>query len=197
MARHRQGRAGAPSALAELLEVQRIRRVEHPEVWARIAAIGGWRNGATWTMSPSDAILAIERGVARFYARIGSHSVAINIGTNENGRRHLRCATDGALPMTLLSLPECPPEALLAADKPRSVTSFRTRLSVEQLKALGRCAKGISLRFDDRRIVQALSNAGYVQQGVAGVVTVTAKGHEYLRTHFSNEALRPSPDSLS
>jgi hypothetical protein len=191
--RHRQGRAIEPSHLPDLIEVRWVNRVEHPEPGARIVAIGGLHNGATWTMSQSDAIVAIEHGAARFYARIGSHSVAINIGINENGNPYLRCATDGAVPITLLSLPECPPKSSLAADKSRSVTSFRTRLSVEQLKALNRCAKGISLRFDDRRIVLALINAGYVQQGVAGVVTVTAKGDEYLRTHFSNEALSPPP----
>jgi len=61
----------------------------------------------------------------------------------------------------------------------------KTRLTLEQLEALSRCAKGISLRFDDPRIVQSLINAGYVQQGVAGVVTATAEGREYLRAHES------------
>jgi hypothetical protein len=186
LAGHRRDRGVALSALPDLIEVRYVNRIEQEDPSARIVAIGGLRNGATWKMSQSDAITAIERGGVRFYARIGNHSVAIKVGINENGRRYLRCATDGAVPITLLSLPECPPQSLPdTADQSGSVTSFRRRLTLEQLKALSRCAKGISLRFDEPRIVEALVNAGYVQRGVAGVVTVTAQGREYLRTHAS------------
>jgi hypothetical protein len=59
------------------------------------------------------------------------------------------------------------------------------RLTREQLEALSRCAKGISLRFEAPEIVDALIAGGYAQKGVAGVVTVTAKGQQYLRTHAS------------
>ena len=59
----------------------------------------------------------------------------------------------------------------------------KTRLTPEQLEALSRCAKGISLRFDDPRIVEALVNAGFVQRGLAGVIRLTAAGQEYLRTY--------------
>ena len=65
----------------------------------------------------------------------------------------------------------------------QSPTSITTRLTSEQLEALTRCAKGISLRFDARVIVNALVAGGYAENGVAGVVTMTAKGEEYLRTH--------------
>ena len=35
--------------------------------------------------------------------------------------------------------------------------------------------------FDDLRIVDALIAGGYAKRGVAGLVTVTARGYEYLR----------------
>ena len=67
----------------------------------------------------------------------------------------------------------------------QSLAPFTTCLTSEQLEALRRCAKGISLRFDDRKIVDALIAAGYVERGIAGVVTLTPKGREYLRPHTS------------
>ena len=63
------------------------------------------------------------------------------------------------------------------------VALFTPRLTGEQLECLGRCAKGISIRFETSELVDALVAGGYAEQGVAGVVTVTAKGQEYLRTH--------------
>ena len=86
-------------------------------------------------------------------------------------------------------------EAMKQAKAPQSLSSnpvpsqslapFTTCLTSEQLEALRRCAKGISLRFDDRKIVDALIAAGYVERGIAGVVTLTPKGREYLRPHTS------------
>jgi hypothetical protein len=70
-----------------------------------------------------------------------------------------------------------------ASCQSQSPASFTTRLTREQLEALSRCAKGISLRFEARVIVNALVTGGYAKNGVAGVVTMTAKGEEYLRTH--------------
>jgi hypothetical protein len=63
------------------------------------------------------------------------------------------------------------------------VASFTSHLTNEQLQALSRCASGISLRFDALEIVNALIAGGYAQKGVAGVITVTAEGHKYLRSH--------------
>jgi hypothetical protein len=65
------------------------------------------------------------------------------------------------------------------------VAMFTPRLTREQLECLGRCARGISIRFERSELVDALVAGGYAEQGVAGVVTVTAKGQEYLRTHTS------------
>jgi hypothetical protein len=62
-------------------------------------------------------------------------------------------------------------------------TPFTTRLTREQLSSLRECAKGISLRFERPEIVNALIAGGYAERNVAGVVTVTAKGHKYLRAH--------------
>ena len=60
-----------------------------------------------------------------------------------------------------------------------------SHLTGEQLECLSRCANGISIRFESSEIVDALVAGGYAEQGVAGVVTVTAKGQQYLRTHPS------------
>jgi hypothetical protein len=68
-------------------------------------------------------------------------------------------------------------------DPTDKVALFTPRLTREQLECLGRCAKGISIRFERSELVDALVAGGYAEQGVAGVVTVTAKGLEYLRTH--------------
>ena len=60
---------------------------------------------------------------------------------------------------------------------------LKTHLTGEQLECLSRCAKGISLRFERLEIVDALVAGGYAEKSVAGVVTVTANGQQYLRTH--------------
>ena len=67
--------------------------------------------------------------------------------------------------------------------KSQSLASFTTRLTAEQLEALRRCAKGISLRFEALAIVNALVDGGYAEKGIADVVTVTAKGKAYVRMH--------------
>jgi len=72
-----------------------------------------------------------------------------------------------------------------ALNMTKSLPSFTTRLTDEQLETLRRCANGISLRFDAPATVNALVAGGYAAQGVAGVVTVSAMGQEYLRTHAS------------
>jgi hypothetical protein len=74
-------------------------------------------------------------------------------------------------------------KSLRVAYPSQSLPSFTPRLTDEQLEILGRCAKGISLRFEASATVNALVAGGYAEQGVAGVVTVTAKGEEYLRAH--------------
>jgi hypothetical protein len=63
------------------------------------------------------------------------------------------------------------------------LTLLKTQLTDEQLDCLGRCAKGISVRFESWEIVEALVVGGYAEKGVAGAVTMTVKGQQYLRTH--------------
>jgi predicted metal-binding protein len=60
---------------------------------------------------------------------------------------------------------------------------FRPRLTPDQLECLSRCARGISVRFERQELIDALLAGGYVERGVAGVITVTARGQGYLRTH--------------
>jgi hypothetical protein len=52
-----------------------------------------------------------------------------------------------------------------------------------QLECLRRGARGISLRFEASEIVEALVAGGYAEEGVARVITITAKGRQYLTTH--------------
>jgi hypothetical protein len=59
--------------------------------------------------------------------------------------------------------------------------SVAMRLTAEQLACLSRCAKGISLRFATSDVVNALVAGGYSQMGLARVVTMTARGREYLQ----------------
>jgi len=58
---------------------------------------------------------------------------------------------------------------------------MQMRLTSEELEALRRCAKGLSMRFESWTIVNALVQGDYVEQGPANVVTITAKGKEYLQ----------------
>jgi predicted metal-binding protein len=75
---------------------------------------------------------------------------------------------------------------LISAIKPSEKTApFRTRLTPEQFECLSRCARGISVRFERQEIIDALIAGGYVEKGVAGVITMTARGQGYLRTHSS------------
>ena len=69
------------------------------------------------------------------------------------------------------------------ADESRSPVSFTTRVTGEQFESLARCAKRISLRFEAWAIVNALVAGGYAEKGVGGIVTVTAKGEQYLRMY--------------
>ncbi len=74
-------------------------------------------------------------------------------------------------------------KSISIAKPSQPLVPFKTRLTVEQLECLRSCARGISLRFERSDIVNALIAGGYAEKNVAGVVTVTAKGHEYLGTH--------------
>jgi len=77
-----------------------------------------------------------------------------------------------------------PPRAPTPPPTPESsegVAHFKMRLTREQHECLSRCARGISVRFERSDIIDALVEAGYAEKGVAGVVTVTPRGKEYLQ----------------
>jgi hypothetical protein len=78
-----------------------------------------------------------------------------------------------------------PPKLLSLPTRSEALALHTRRLTDKQLECLSRCANGISLRFEASEIVDALVADGYAEKGVAGVVTVTAGGQEYLRTHAS------------
>ena len=69
------------------------------------------------------------------------------------------------------------------AYKPQPLAPFTTRLTTEQLGALRRCARGISLRFEAWSILNPLVDGGYAEKNLGGGVTLTAKGKEYIRVH--------------
>jgi hypothetical protein len=79
--------------------------------------------------------------------------------------------------------------SLPTANPQHSIASFTTRLTGEQLDCLHRCARGISLRFEAVEIVDALVAGGYAEKNVAGVVTVTNKGQQYLGSILSLRSL--------
>ena len=56
-----------------------------------------------------------------------------------------------------------------------------SQLTDAQLVRLYKCANGNTLRFESETIVDALVASGYAQEGVGRVVTVTARGQQYLR----------------
>ena len=74
-----------------------------------------------------------------------------------------------------------PPLSPPAAESTEGVAPFKTRLTREQHECLSRCARGISIRFERSELIEALVEAGYAEKGVAGVVTVTSRGREYLQ----------------
>jgi hypothetical protein len=69
----------------------------------------------------------------------------------------------------------------IAAIRAASVAP-RIRLSDEQLRALRACSQGISLRFEEWEIVNALLEAGFAEMNAAGVIRVTEEGRQYLRS---------------
>ena len=75
------------------------------------------------------------------------------------------------------------PKSLSIAEPSETLALLQTYLNGEQLECLSRCARGISVRFERLEIVDALIAGQYAEKGVAGVVTVTAKGQQYLRMH--------------
>ena len=78
------------------------------------------------------------------------------------------------------------PEARISVTMPlQPFVKPTPRLTDRQLESLRSCARGVSLRFEEPAIVNALIDAGYVEKNVVGVVTITAQGLEYLQTHGS------------
>jgi hypothetical protein len=78
-----------------------------------------------------------------------------------------------------LTLPSLP---VVSTFYPSAISST-SQLTDAQLVRLYKCANGNTLRFEAASIVDALVASGYAKEGVGRVVTVTAKGQQYLRTH--------------
>lgn len=74
-----------------------------------------------------------------------------------------------------------------------------TPLTAKQNESLRRCSEGASLRFEASEIITALVASGYARKGIAGVLTVTARGREYLRarTSESSHSAQQGPATLA
>jgi len=79
--------------------------------------------------------------------------------------------------MTVMSASELLP----SVERSQQFESVALRLTGELLDCLYRCAKGIALRFETSTIVDVIVAGGYSQMGLAHVVTMTARGREYLQ----------------
>ena len=86
-------------------------------------------------------------------------------------------------------MPSVALKSLPDADLIQPLESFNIHLTVKQFECLNRCAMGISLRFEASEIVDALVAGGYVEEGVARVITVTTKGYQYLQMHRAESRL--------
>ena len=56
-----------------------------------------------------------------------------------------------------------------------------TVLTDEQLERLRHCAEGNTLRYEPPETIAVLVAGGYAKEGIGRVVTVTPKGHQYLK----------------
>ena len=79
-----------------------------------------------------------------------------------------------------ITLDRTPPSLPLVSTFYPTATST-SQLTDAQLVRLYKCANGNTLRFESETIVDALVASGYAKEGVGRVVTVTAKGQQYLR----------------
>ena len=115
-------------------------------------------------------------------------------GPTESGQT-VSLAKTIALPPCLLDDVRSPmaqdfaPTPVPAANQVFQPATFTTYLTDVQLDRLNRCANGNTLRFEASSIVGALVAAGYVSEGIGRVVTVTAKGQQYLRTYAVRQRL--------
>lgn len=73
----------------------------------------------------------------------------------------------------------------IQGDRAGWAQSFSAPLSDDQFDRLKRCAQGNTLRFESSTIVEALVAGGYAREGPGRVVTVTPKGHRYLKMYAS------------
>ena len=68
------------------------------------------------------------------------------------------------------------------ADRFPQLPTPAAHLTDLQLDRLDKCAHGNTLRFEAVEIVNALVAGGYAKEGIGCVVSVTAKGRQYLAT---------------
>ena len=74
----------------------------------RIRCIGGTNpDGTRWKLSVASAMLGIEAGTWRFFVRVNGQCPWVVIAVHD-GQKYLRTELDGAQPLTLLDLPDCP-----------------------------------------------------------------------------------------
>src|SRR6478672_11441987 len=77
--------------------------------------------------------------------------------------------------------PNYTPQSLNVVSTFYPTATSASQLTDAQLVRLYKCANGNTLRFESASIVDALVASGYAKEGVGRVVTVTARGQQYLR----------------
>ena len=88
--------------------VRCIVRLDQGDSPARIVAIGGLNlNNTRWRVSVAEAIAGIEAQQWAFYVIIHGRQVDLVVDERD-GQRYLKARNDGAEPLHLLRLPDCP-----------------------------------------------------------------------------------------
>ena len=95
--------------LPQLVEISCVNLQTESDLCESVRAVGGIFSGISWSLPQGEAIAAIDAGRFRFVVRSHRSTTAVLIASAEGGRRYLKGAWDGAIPTTLLALPNCCP----------------------------------------------------------------------------------------
>ncbi len=95
--------------MAYNVQIQCIKKSPQVDPARAITHVGGVGNNNTrWRLPLQDAIAGIKADKWRFWAVADHKSVWVKIAMSAKGQEYLKTEKDGDLPISLLSLPECP-----------------------------------------------------------------------------------------
>lgn len=95
--------------MASRHEITCVSKTDRFNPHERITAIGGVSSGTPWKITQEHAIASIERGVHKFYVKVGHEKVDVVVAVSRFGNKYLKTTADGDEPNNLLSLRECVP----------------------------------------------------------------------------------------